>query len=62
MSPERTIHLNILLQVRATENLTAALDRAAGQRLTSRSDYIRTAVIDRLQRDGFDLNSLPGAA
>jgi hypothetical protein len=43
-----------LIQIRAPEFLTKALDRAADQRLTSRSDYIRTALLDRLRADGVE--------
>jgi hypothetical protein len=43
-----------LIQIRAPEFLTKALDQAADSRLTSRSDYIRVALLDRLRADGFD--------
>jgi metal-responsive CopG/Arc/MetJ family transcriptional regulator len=43
-----------LIQIRAPEFLTKALDRAADKRLTSRSDYIRVALLDRLRADGID--------
>jgi hypothetical protein len=43
-----------LIQIRAPEFLTKALDRAANQRLTSRSDYIRVAMLNRLKADGID--------
>jgi metal-responsive CopG/Arc/MetJ family transcriptional regulator len=43
-----------LIQIRAPEFLTKALDNAAGQRLTSRSDYIRTALLERLRADGIE--------
>ena len=33
-----------------------AVARAAGKRLTSRSDYIRGAVLDRLRADEIDVN------
>ncbi len=35
-----------LIQIRAPEFLTKALDSAADKRLTSRSDYIRRCLID----------------
>jgi len=44
-----------LIQIRAPEFLTKALDNAADKRLTSRSDYIRVALLDRLRADGIDL-------
>jgi Ribbon-helix-helix protein, copG family len=40
-----------LIQIRAPEFLTKALDNAANKRLTSRSDYIRVALLDRLRAD-----------
>jgi Ribbon-helix-helix protein, copG family len=43
-----------LIQIRAPEFLTKALDSAADKRLTSRSDYIRAALLDRLKADGID--------
>jgi hypothetical protein len=43
-----------LIQIRAPEFLTRALDSAADKRLTSRSDYIRVALLDRLRADGID--------
>jgi hypothetical protein len=43
-----------LLQLRVPAFLTKALDRAADKRLTSRSDYIRAALLDRLRADGVD--------
>jgi hypothetical protein len=43
-----------LIQIRAPEFLTKALDSAADKRLTSRSDYIRVALLDRLRADGVD--------
>ena len=43
-----------LIQIRAPEFLTKALDNAADKQLTSRSDYIRVALLDRLREDGID--------
>jgi metal-responsive CopG/Arc/MetJ family transcriptional regulator len=43
-----------LIQIRAPEFLTKALDSAADKRPTSRSDYIRVALLDRLRADGID--------
>jgi hypothetical protein len=50
-----------LIQIRAPDFLTKALDSAAHKRLTSRSDYIRTALLDRLRADGIavDLAAKP---
>lgn len=51
----QSLQLNTLIQVRATDNLTSALDRAAAQRLTSRAAYIRQAMLDCLKRDGIEI-------
>jgi hypothetical protein len=48
------IRCDRLIQIRAPEFLTKALDSAADKRLTSRSDYIRIALLDRLRADGID--------
>jgi hypothetical protein len=47
-----------LIQIRAPEFLTKALNSAADKRLTSRSDYIRIALLDRLREDGIDPSGL----
>lgn len=44
-----------LIQIRAPETLAKALTAAADKRLTSRSDYIRGALLDRLRADEFDV-------
>jgi hypothetical protein len=41
-----------LIQFRAPANLSKAIDRAASQRCQSKSDYIRQALVDRIQADG----------
>jgi hypothetical protein len=61
MAHERTRY-DTLWQIRAPECFTVALDQAVGSQFTSRSDYIRTAVLDRLRSDGIDVNRLAGAA
>jgi metal-responsive CopG/Arc/MetJ family transcriptional regulator len=43
-----------LIQIRAPEFLTKAQDDAADRRLTSRSDYIRSALLDQLRADGIE--------
>lgn len=45
-------HFEQLIQFRAPSNLSKAIDRAASQRCQSKSDYIRQALVDRLQADG----------
>lgn len=51
-----------LLQIRAPECLSAAIDAAANRSLQSKSEYIRHSVIDRLKADGIDPTQLAGAA
>ncbi|WP_063685991.1 hypothetical protein [Bradyrhizobium stylosanthis] len=41
-----------LIQFRAPANLSKAIGRAAGKRCQSKSDFIRQALVDRLQSDG----------
>jgi hypothetical protein len=48
-----------LIQIQAPGFLTKALDSAADQRLTSRSDYIRVALLDRLRANGIDPSHNP---
>lgn len=47
---------NKLIQIRAPEMLAKALTAAADKRLTSRSDYIRGALLDRLRVDDIEAN------
>lgn len=61
MAHERTRY-DTLLQIRAPEHFTAALDRAVESRVTTRSDYVRSAVLDRLRADGIEVDRLAGAA
>jgi hypothetical protein len=42
------------LNIRVPDRLVDALARAAADRLQSRSEYVRQAVLDRLRRDGVD--------
>jgi hypothetical protein len=62
MKNEHTNRFDRLLQIRAPESLSIAIDSAAGQRFQSKSDYIRSAVVDRLRADGVDVARLAGAA
>ena len=54
MKHERVHRFDKLLQIRAPESLSDAIDTAADSRLQSKSDYIRTAVMERLRGDGID--------
>jgi metal-responsive CopG/Arc/MetJ family transcriptional regulator len=60
MKSARSIPFDKVLQVRAPESLTDALDAAANKRMVNRSDYIRVALLDRLKEDGVDV--MAGAA
>ena len=42
------------IQVLAPSSLTAAIKEAAARELTSNSEYVRRAVIERLRHDGVD--------
>lgn len=44
-----------LLQVRASSSLSLALSKAADNRRTSVSNYVRQAVIDRMRAEGIDV-------
>jgi metal-responsive CopG/Arc/MetJ family transcriptional regulator len=51
-----------LLQVCAPKCLIAAVDQTAERQLTSRSNYVRTAVLAQLRSDGIEVDRLAGAA
>jgi hypothetical protein len=55
---ERVNRYDKLLQIRAPVALSDAIDRAADNRLQSKSEYIRTAVVDRLKADGMELTGI----
>jgi metal-responsive CopG/Arc/MetJ family transcriptional regulator len=54
MKTARSIPFDKILQVRAPEALTDALDVAASRRMVSRSDYVRVALLDHLKADGIE--------
>ncbi|WP_173815900.1 ribbon-helix-helix protein, CopG family [Nitrobacter vulgaris] len=43
-----------LLQFRAPESLSEAIDAAAKREFQSKSEYVRRSVIDRLRADGIE--------
>jgi hypothetical protein len=43
-----------LIQVLAPSSLTAAIKEAAARDLTSNSEYVRRALLERLRSDGID--------
>jgi hypothetical protein len=51
-----------LVQFRATEHLSDAIDAAANKHLQSKSEYIRQSVIENLKADGIDPARLAGSA
>jgi metal-responsive CopG/Arc/MetJ family transcriptional regulator len=56
MKPEREA-FTTLLQVKTPPSFAEALDRAAIARFQSRSDFIRTALADRLRADGIEIGA-----
>jgi metal-responsive CopG/Arc/MetJ family transcriptional regulator len=46
-----------LVQFRAPESLTEAINSAASKHLQSRSEYVRRSIIDRLKADGIDASA-----
>jgi hypothetical protein len=46
--------MNASLHVLAPESLTAAVKAAAARDLTTASEYVRRAVVERLRSDGVD--------
>jgi hypothetical protein len=51
-------HHSKLLQFRAPESLSEAIDAAAKRELQSKFEYVRRSVIDRLRADGIDPSCL----
>ncbi|MGY3531447.1 hypothetical protein [Bradyrhizobium sp. USDA 4452] len=51
-----------LLQFRAPEFLSDAIETAARRNCQTKSEFVRRSVIDRLKADGIDPTELPGAA
>jgi hypothetical protein len=54
MKHER-VAFDYLVQVKAPKSFAEALDKAAADRLMSRSDFIRTTLADRLKSDGIEI-------
>jgi Arc/MetJ-type ribon-helix-helix transcriptional regulator len=50
------------LNIRVPELLVDAIARAAAGRMQSKSEFVRQALLDRLQRDGIDVGAPAGAA
>ena len=49
MTDPRATIFPAILRIRMPEQLPAALDQAAAQRQTTRSEFVRQALIDRLR-------------
>jgi predicted DNA-binding protein len=47
-------HHTKLLQFRAPESLSEAIDAAAKREFQTKSEYVRRSIIGRLKTDGFD--------
>jgi hypothetical protein len=54
MKHER-VAFDYLVQVKTPRSFAEALDRAASDRLMSRSDFIRTTLAARLKNDGIEI-------
>lgn len=54
MTDPRATIFPAILRIRMPEQLPAALDQAAAQRQTTRSEFVRQALIDRLRDNGID--------
>jgi hypothetical protein len=54
-------HHTKLLQFRAPESLSEAIDAAAKRELQTKSEYVRRSVVDRLRADGIDPSRLATA-
>lgn len=54
-------HHTKLLQFRAPESLSEAIDAAAKREFQTKSEYVRRSVIDRIKASGVDLKQLTGA-
>jgi hypothetical protein len=50
-----------LVQFRAPESLSDAIDAAAKRNCQSKSEYVRRSVIERLQANGIDPAQMAGA-
>jgi hypothetical protein len=54
-------HHTKLLQFRAPESLSEAIDAAAKRELQSKSEYVRRSVIDRLRAEGIEPSRVAAA-
>ena len=50
----RAISFPIMLRLRTPESLTTAIREAADRNMTTASEYVRQAVIQKLRVDGID--------
>jgi len=46
-----------LITARAPERLKAAIEQAAGRKMTSGSEYVRQAILGQLRSDGIEPSS-----
>ena len=57
MTTESQSGLNARIEIRAPAVLRGAVDRAAREKMMSAGAYVRGALLDRLNADGFRLES-----
>jgi hypothetical protein len=62
MNDQRATSFPFLLRIRTPESLPVALDLAAKRQQSTRSEFVRQVLFDRLRADGFDLDQTDGRA
>jgi hypothetical protein len=58
MRDSRPVRFSSYLRIRTPEMLPAAIAAAAEKRLTTSSEYARQAIIERLRKDGLNIEEL----
>jgi hypothetical protein len=61
MRDGRPMRFSSYLRIRTPERLPAAIAAAAERRLTTSSEYARQAIIERLRKDGLNIEELDAA-
>jgi hypothetical protein len=61
MSEGRGMRFPSYIRIRTPEKLPDAIALVADRKMTTRSDYVRRAVIEKLKADGLDIEELSAA-
>jgi len=61
MINQRPVRFPSFLRIRTPERLPGAIAAAADRKMTTASEYVRQAIIERLKADGLDLEELSAA-